>query len=93
MNAKEVAKTNNKARVYKIERNIPIPELRKELKYPLMKMEVGDSFIVPFNESKHVRGAVARVQRMTDKVFSFCTRTIHGKGKSGKHVRVWRINS
>jgi hypothetical protein len=31
---------------YKIEKNIPIPEIQ-EFRFPLLEMEVGDSFFVP----------------------------------------------
>ena len=85
------AKTVKQSTTYRLEKDIPIPETGRELKYPLLRMEIGDSFTVPLNEGRHVRGAIARVQRVTNKAFSFCTRTIHTKGKAGKHMRVWRI--
>jgi hypothetical protein len=36
---------------YKIEKNIPVPT--KKGMYPLSEMEIGDSFLIPFNIKPH----------------------------------------
>ena len=76
---------------YKVEKNIPIPHHRIH-RYPLLDLKVGDSFVVPINETKHVRSAIGRVHR-NNIALSFVTRTVNGRGKAGKQLRVWRVTS
>jgi hypothetical protein len=67
----------------KIEKNIPPPEEHWKRKYPLNRMEVGDSFAIPKSEAARVRNAI----------WSHCKVTDH-KYKSrveGENVRVWRV--
>jgi hypothetical protein len=83
-------KTHNTT-TYKVEKGVPIPNHRVH-RYPLLELEVGDSFVVPINETKHVRSAIGRAQRK-NKALCFITRTINGRGRAGKQLRVWRIAS
>jgi hypothetical protein len=78
---------------YKIEKNVPIPVFTKVSRYPLLNMDVGDSFTVPVSEVKQIRSAITRTHRLTHKTYKFLTRTIHGTGRAGKLLRVWRITS
>ena len=89
--AKSSTKTHEHS--YKVEKNVPIPEYRKVSRYPLLHMDVGDSFVVPLNETKMVRSAINRTHRVTNKTYHFLTRTIHGRGRAGKQLRIWRIAS
>ena len=86
-------KTTTKENGYKIEKNVPVPEFRKVSRYPLLHMEVGDSFTAPISEVKMVRSAIGRTHRLTNKAYKFITRTVHGRGRTGKLLRVWRIAS
>lgn len=43
--------------MFKIEKNVPIPVARGRRKYPLHKMEVGDSFQFPKEDSAKVSAA------------------------------------
>ena len=76
---------------YKIEKDVPIPTFRKISRYPLRDLKVGDSFVVPVNEAKVIRSAINRVHRTTKKTFHFITRTVNGRGRAGKQLRVWRV--
>ena len=78
---------------YKVEKNVPIPEHRKNAKYPLLSMEVGDSFAAPVTEAKNIRSAIGRLQRTTSRAYHFITRTVTGRGRAGKQIRVWRTTS
>ena len=86
---KTIAKENG----YKIEKNVPVPEFRKVSRYPLLHLEVGDSFTAPVSEVKMVRSAITRTHRITNKAYKFITRTVHGRGRAGKLLRVWRVAS
>lgn len=44
--------------MFKIEKNVPIPVARGRRKYPLHKMEVGDSFQFPEGDLAKVSSAV-----------------------------------
>ena len=84
-------KTTTKENGYKIEKNVPVPEFRKVSKYPLLHLNVGDSFAAPVGEVKMVRSAITRLNRQTKHALKFMTRTVHGRGRSGKQIRTWRI--
>ena len=92
MNGEDSVKTPEKNHVYKIENNIPIPKHQRQHKYPLFELLVGDSFVVPMSEANYVRAAIGRAHR-TNKAFRFITRTVVGRGRAGKQVRVWRIGN
>ena len=71
--------------MYKIEKNIPIPPegYTRRGPYPFARMEVGDSFLVPFADMITVRCAAGNYAKKYGAVF--WTRFIEGQG-----VRVWR---
>lgn len=72
-----------------IEKDIPIPESNtagRPAKYPLARMEVGDSFVVDLETNKYqsIKSAIhASANRQGIKA---CIRTINDN-----QVRVWRI--
>ena len=91
INGSEIPKSTYKSTTsYKIEKNIPIPEFKTTMKYPLLDMEIGDSFIVPLSEQKSVRGNISRIKKLVEG-YNFITRTVGNRGKSGRAVRIWRI--
>lgn len=78
----------------KIEKNIPIPPIRKRSQYrggqgeteftkTLREMEVGDSFLIALEKST-ISAAFSRIRKETER--SFTMRSV-GNGK----YRVWRI--
>lgn len=71
-----------------IEKNVPIVEAKTGrpkgcVKYPLDKMEPGDSFIVPFDDCRRVSTYISRYGRENNKVFS--------RRRVPEGYRVWRI--
>lgn len=69
-----------------IEKNVPMPEPRPtEPKYPLAKMQIGNSFIVPLHKRNAVSTAARAVARKTGMTFSI--RMI-----SETEARVWRTS-
>ena len=76
---------------YKIEKNVPMPTSRRLSRYPLRDLKVGDCFVVPISEVKMIRSAINRTHRVTKKVLHFITRTVNGRGRAGKQIRVWRV--
>lgn len=70
----------------KIEKGIPIPTRPpRPLKYPLDKMEIGDSFFVPNKKRETMRVQITEAQkRLWPKRFT--VRAVTGGG-----VRVWRV--
>lgn len=71
---------------YKIEKNIPVPavETFSVEDSPLHKLDVGDSFKVPYRERRVWSARAHRHKLRTGRVFT--VRTI-----SDKEARVWRI--
>lgn len=65
-----------------IDSNIPIPEKQKKSKYPLLDMNVGESFLSN-NSYNAIQSACSRVKKDTG--MKFMTR----KDEGG--IRVWRI--
>ena len=76
---------------YKIEKNVPMPTSCRLSRYPLRDLKVGDSFAVPISEVKMIRSAINRTHRVTKKALHFVTRTVHGRGRAGRQLRVWRV--
>tara|TARA_R110002020_G_scaffold23434_1_gene77905 strand:- start:1065 stop:1409 length:345 start_codon:yes stop_codon:yes gene_type:complete len=74
--------------MHTIEKNIPIPNHIMQ-KYPLHDLEIGDSFVVPMAESKNVRSAIGRIHSKNENL-RFVTRTVIGRGRAGKQMRIWR---
>lgn len=60
--------------MYKVEKGVPLPPKGRgpgrKTKYPLMTMEVGDSFKVPLSKMKAARVVVSKTQRSTDRKFA-----------------------
>ena len=88
---KKVTKNIEHTRSYKIEKDIPIPRRAALCKYPLYDMEIGDSFVIPLSEKAPLRNALYRAHK-SGRGFRFITRTVNGRGRAGKQVRVWRIS-
>jgi hypothetical protein len=75
----------------KIDKNVPIPAIGKQDKYPFAEMQIGDSFFLPCdskNEYK-IRGQVlhhAKLRLKTTPDFAITTRKCDGG------LRVWRVS-
>lgn len=67
--------------MFKIEKNVPIPGANGRRKYPLHKMEVGDSFQFPEGDSAKVSAAAGVYGRRNGMKFSV----------SSSERRCWRI--
>lgn len=65
-----------------IEKGIPVHS-NPSMTYPFVKMEVGDSFVVPAKNANTARTAAARFRR-NNPTWRFVTRVI------GDDLRVWR---
>lgn len=71
--------------MYIIEKNIPLlePVSGRLERYPLSKMEVGDSFVAPVEMRNRIASAMTNYKKKTGRQFVL-RRVEHG-------VRVWRI--
>lgn len=73
--------------MFNIEKDIPMPKKLygkgKELIYPFLQMEIGESFLVPQKKAKSVTQTAYYFTKKTGK--KFATRKVEG----GK--RVWRL--
>lgn len=78
---------NRKSTKYQIEKNVSLPTDKGI--YPLFDMLIGDSFVVPLEETKSLRNAIMSTSRRHKK-FHFMTRTVM-HDDSTRVVRVWRI--
>lgn len=66
---------------YKIEKNVPILGLSPERKkYPLLQMEVGDSFVLPIEDRQKVYSNA-----------SYYGLKITTRRVSDTQIRVWRV--
>jgi len=73
--------------IYEIEHGIPVPPKRHP-KYPLVDLEIGDSFFVPTTDVKNMRRVAAAMSMATRRIPNhprFTMRVL----KDG--MRVWRI--
>jgi len=76
----------------KIDKNIPFPNGKSDRKYPLIEMEVGDSFFIPCKEEdeKRIRASIytsARRNKLTTShKRKYTTRKVDGG------LRTWRTN-
>lgn len=74
-----------------IEKNVPMPPSRHEqwrqakAEYPLLALEVGDSFLVPVANATRVRVWIARLANGGSDL-KFTTRKV-----GAEHIRVWRV--
>lgn len=71
--------------MYPVQKGIPLPNKRKQGRYPMRKLQVGDSFLIPASEvGKNSRAAAYSSARYYG--IRVCTRV----QKDGA-IRVWRI--
>ena len=76
--------------MYKIKKNVPIPEKRLHNSFPWRLMEIGDSFDVPIADLKHGSNTVYssyNAWRKRHKPIKITIRAI----KEENLIRVWRI--
>ena len=79
---------------FKVEKGIPVPQIRGTLVYPFENMEVGDSFLITVEEARNKNTSLKRVQsnlladanRRKDGS-KFTTRTM----VDGSGIRCWRV--
>jgi len=76
----------------KIDKNIPIPEVQKgrNIIYPFSNMEIGDSFLIPFEDAKFIQPGMVRVREAVYRAqkkfrFNFAIRKVENG------IRVWRV--
>lgn len=70
---------------FKIERTVPVPVTRRNSRYPLGKMKVGDSFAVPGEHIQLLRMAISKSHRRTPERGRFTVRKFDGA------YRCWRV--
>ena len=90
--SKTVKRITSKNTEYKIEKNIPIPPSHKSSHFPLADMEIGDSFLISLSKVAAIRNAITRLQKKS-KDYKFVTRTVSGRGRKGKQLRIWRVDT
>jgi len=88
----ETKVTNHVDVEYKIEKGVPIPEYFTLSEFPLLDMEIGDSFVAPLHRIKALRNAITRIHKRNE-TYKFITRTVVGRGRTGKQTRVWRVET
>ena len=74
----------------KIDKNVPIPTLRR--RYPFREMDIGDSFFVALNPGQDIRvlqTSVKSASRGVGNGFCITTRRVTEDGVRG--LRAWRI--
>ncbi len=78
--------------MYKIEKNVPIRFSGKSL-FPFEKMEVGDSFAIPFKDYEDLRAkqnkvciSIKRFVKNNTNGWKFCSK----KDSTKNEIRVWR---
>ena len=77
---------------FHIEKGVPIPEFHGLSKFPLLNMEIGDSFVAPLSDKKALQNAITRIHKR-NRTFKFITRTVNGRGRAGRQTRVWRVQT
>ena len=87
---KVVHKTNDTT--FHIEKGVPVPEYHGISKFPLLDMEIGDSFVAPLSDKKALQNAITRIHKR-NRTFKFITRTVNGRGRAGRQTRVWRVQT
>jgi len=81
---------DNETNGYLIEKDVPIPEYYRMSEFPLLSLEVGDSFVTPLSKIKSLRNAITRIHKRNE-AFKFITRTVQGHGRASRKTRVWRV--
>lgn len=69
-----------------IERGVPLPPPRYKGRYPLHKMGVGDSFVMPIEQRGSLKNAAQAFSEKTGAKFTI--RTLD----NGRTVRIWRLS-
>lgn len=71
--------------MFKIEKNVPIPEriYRDRQNYPFKQMDIGDSFCVPKEYEKSIRALASRWGKVLGRKFVV--------SKEDDKVRIWRV--
>jgi phenylalanyl-tRNA synthetase beta subunit len=86
--------------MYKIEKGIPSPLTTGKTKYPITKMEIGDSFFIECEDSEKQAktvGSVCTIIRQYKKLHPdenigfFVTKKVVENGVKG--VRVWKVET
>ena len=79
---------------FKIEKGVPLPILKVLFRFPLLEMEVNDSFKIDVNEEGNLKKAMGRIHA----AISYARRMGYIKDKKfttrnidNKYVRCWRI--
>lgn len=75
--------------MYSIEKNVPMPlnnKAGRPSKYPLSKMKVGDSFLIPFSKNHDCTRSISVPYLSASRLKIKITSRVEQKG-----VRVWRI--
>lgn len=73
--------------MFKIDKDVNLEDASYYKKYSFSRMEVGDSFFVPFSKGDGVRGAAYGYGSRHG--MTFTTRTLTENGERG--TRIWRI--
>ena len=84
----ETGQSEERSQLFAVEKGVPLPARKngdRATKYPFMRMEVGDSFLIPC-QGEECRKAQMRVSgRKPTKGKKFTTRMVEGG------IRVWRV--
>lgn len=80
-------------KVYKIEKDVPIPKRGRKPMYPFGDMDVGDSFVFanPYSRSAQSRAGCAIRTWMKHSPIENVTDRIYITRRVDNTVRVWRI--
>ena len=73
---------------YRVERGVPLPKKHGHPKFPLRKMRVGDSFVVPVEQHRAVITAASRAGKRHGRKYT--TRLSQDLAGKVVGVRVWR---
>ncbi len=75
--------------MFKIEKNIPVP-IHIDL-FPLEQMEIGDSFVIPFNNFREAQTIRIMISGYSRRHKEGRKKFISRINKEKREVRVWRI--
>lgn len=81
--------------MYQIDHNIPIPDRSRaprKSKYPLLELEVGDSFAIPPDRVCTVRVYINKVSRATSRRFTCLAQFCPESPTKVYGYRIWRIS-
>jgi hypothetical protein len=78
-----------------IERDVPLPESKKQYKYPFAEMQIGDSFAIPLSGEIGRHGEDLSASRLRSSASTFGR--VHGGrfivriDKVGGSIRCWKV--